>query len=229
MSGTRRVLEFAAAAGVERLLYLSSGAVYGPQPPALAALPEDHAGAPDSLAAEAVYAHAKRLAESLCVAAGGRRLQPVIARGFAFVGPLLPLDAHFAVGNFLRDALAGRPIEVLSDGRTVRSYMHAVDLTIWLTTLLVRGAPGRAYNVGSDRAVSVAELAGLVAACATPPLPVRVRDPAGPGPAPRYVPAIDRARSELGLELAVGLPEALARTFAWARREQSTLPLHKAS
>jgi dTDP-glucose 4,6-dehydratase len=225
VSGTQRVLEFADAAGVRQFLYLSSGAVYGTQPPELSTLAEDYPGAPNSLDTGAVYGQSKRLAETLCVAAASATLSPTIARCFAFVGPLLPLDGHFAVGNFIRDAAAGNPIDVRSDGRAVRSYMHAVDLVVWLVTLLLHGTPGRAYNVGSDQPVSVGELATMVAHAAEPRVPVRIRDPHAPGPAPRYVPSIARVRTELGLELSIGLPEALRRTLAWARQTPGSTAL----
>jgi len=223
VAGTRRVLECGERWAAVRTLCVSSGAIYGPQPRDLSGFPEDFAldAAPPATA----YAQAKRRAEALCGAVAGER-RPMVARCFAFVGAQLPLDGHFAVGNFIRDAVAARPIEVLSDGRAVRSYMHGVDLTVWLLTILLRGRPGRAYNVGSDRAISVGDLAHEVAALVSPPLPVLVRDAPGIGPPPRYVPCIDRARRELGLELSVPLPDALGRTLVWARAQRRLPNLH---
>lgn len=217
VAGTRRVLDFALAAGTERLLFTSSGAVYGRQPPELPRVPEDHPGAPDPLdVPAAAYGEGKRAAEFLCAAASREHpaLACVIARAFAFIGPHLPLDGPYAAGNFLRDALAGGPVRVGGDGRPVRSYLYAADLAVWLWTLLFRGAPGRAYNVGSERAVSVGELAGLVArAAGLGEDAVAIAAPPGAGSAPRYVPDTARARGELGLRETVGLEEALARTL----------------
>ena len=151
------------------------GAVYGRQPAELTHIPEDYAGSFDPTDSRSGYGQAKRVSEFLSAMYGeAYGLETKIARCFAFVGPYLPLDRNFAVGNFLRDALAGRPIVVQGDGRPRRSYLYAADLAAWLWTILFRGRSCRPYNVGSDRDLSIAEPAQKVVEAVAPSAAVRV-------------------------------------------------------
>ncbi len=228
VDGTRRTLEVAETVGAERVLLLSSGAVYGRQPASLAHVPEEHLGGPDPLDAANAYGEGKRAAELLAgIWARRGRLVPVIARCFAFVGPHLPLDAHFAIGNFINDALHKRPIRLHGDGAPWRSYLYTADLAVWLWTALVRGAAGRAYNVGSEHGMPLWQTAHLVhevlrAEGAGPPIRAREPDPAAP--ASRYVPSTARARHELGVAEWIGLEEAIRRTWAWHGRGGIRVP-----
>jgi len=211
VDGTRHTLRFAAATGARRLLYTSSGAVYGPQPPSLTHIPESYTGrAP----ADNIYGSAKRESEDLCLAQ--LNLESSIARCFAFVGPHLPLDAHFAVGNFIRACVAGTPLHIKGDGTPRRSYLYAADLMIWLWTMLLRAPAGRVYNTGSEESVSIAELAAITAATLRPGLAIQIDQKAVPGtPVAQYVPSTQRAQQELGLRTLVPLDEAIRRTAAW--------------
>ena len=216
LDGTRNLLDLAVATGARRFLLTSSGAVYCPQPPDLAALPEDWPGSPALANPANAYGLGKRAAEHLCALyQDAHGLETVIARCFAFVGPDLPLDVHFAIGNFIRDALSADAITVAGDGTPLRSYLDQTDLAHWLVTLLARGRAGQAYNVGSDEAISIADLAHLVRDLLAPDKPVRIlgqgRDATGRN---RYLPDIGKARAELGLAVTVALAEAIRRTGA---------------
>ena len=220
VDGTARVLDFAAECGAKKMLFLSSGAVYGRQSNEIERMSEDYAGAPDPSDPVSSYGNAKRLAEQLCTLAVRQGLAVKVGRLVAFVGEDLPLNAHFAIGNFIRDALAGGPIEVRGDGSPVRSYLYQGDLAEWLLEILERGREGRAYNVGSDEAIGIAELAQLVADVVSPGALVRIakREHADYDGRLRYVPSIERARTELGLAPRTSLVEAIRRTAARHRR-----------
>jgi dTDP-glucose 4,6-dehydratase len=226
LDGTARCLELAKRAGVRRFLFVSSGAVYGRQPPEVIGSEEPSAESSGLSGNRTEYGQAKYEAERATLsAARAAGIDATVARGFAFVGPRIPLDAHFAVGNFLGDALAGRPIRVRGDGTPVRSYLYASDLAVWLLTILLRGRPGKVYNVGSEHAVTVAALARLVADVVSPGLRVDIASSPSGLPPDRYVPSTGLARAELGLVETIGLPEAIARTAAWYRGVLSA-PVH---
>jgi nucleoside-diphosphate-sugar epimerase len=212
VEGTRRVLEFTRHSGATRMLNLSSGGVYGAAAATLAgAREDDYAHAVPATD----YARAKREAEALCATSG---LDFVTARGFAFLGPLLALDAHYAAGNFLRDAVKGGPILVRGDGTALRSYLYPTDLVLWLLRLLLHGRRGSAYNVGSDEKVSTAELAQRIAAACLPAPEVIVQSAQAQGPQNIYLPNLERVRADLGVKITIPLDEAIRRTLAFLKR-----------
>ena len=218
VQGTRRVLDFARHTQAQNLLITSSGAIYGPQPPNLTHAPESHSGGPDCADTAMLYAEGKRCAELLAALHAGQYGQSVkIARCFTFVGPYLPLNKHFAIGNFINDVLRDQDIHIQGDGTPLRSYLHAADLVIWLLTILLQGRSIHPYNVGSDQALSIAELARHVAT--SQPGRVRqvriARTPEAGKPPARYVPDVSRAREELGLTVRIPLTDAIHRTLSW--------------
>jgi dTDP-glucose 4,6-dehydratase len=175
--GTQRVAEFCHACNCRRWLFASSGAAYSP---------------------ETELGKAKLAAER---AARGA----VIARCYCFIGPHLPLDSKFAAGNFLRDKLLGRPIQVAGDGSAVRSYLYAAELAVHLWQLLFRGKPERIYDIGAREEVTVGELAARF------DHPIEFLGQTVPSTV--YVP-------RNGIQPEVPLDVALARTERWYRQLQ---------
>ncbi len=220
VNGTKRILEFATAGSSEKLLLLSSGAVYGKQPADLPHLTEEYVSGPDSTLPSSAYAEAKRVMELLCsICSRDVKLQVKIARGFAFVGPYFPLDSHFAIGNFMRNALKGESIVIKGSGAPYRSYMYATDLAVWLWTILFKGADCRVYNVGSDQAVTILELAHIVAGVSNSKPEIIVLNELAREPMNQYVPSIRRAKEGLNLTLDVDLPHAIQSTLEWYRSQ----------
>lgn len=196
-----------------KILYVSSGAVYGKQPAGMTHIPEEYTTSDLSELPNGKrdYAIAKRDAEKAIKNLGQHGLSVSIARCFAFAGPWLPRNQHFAIGNFIEDGLQGRPITVKARKEVYRSYMYGDDLVEWMMTIAVHASPEcPVYNVGSDQAVLMGDLARLVAnefgvdAC----IP-EITEP----DVDRYLPIIEKATHELGLILRHDLISAIRSTI----------------
>jgi dTDP-glucose 4,6-dehydratase len=214
VDGTRHLLDYSAAHGIGRFLFTSSGGVYGPQPKDMDRIPETYQGMPDPLDERNSYGVAKRCAEHLCKLYSEQYgLEVVIARCFAFVGRDLPLDAHFAIGNFIRDALHSSEIVVRGDGSPVRTYLDQRDLAKWLETLLIHGKSGSAYNVGGDQTITILELARIIRDLLAPDKTINIIGSIeSKSLNNRYVPDISRARVEFGLTSTILLPDSISET-----------------
>jgi nucleoside-diphosphate-sugar epimerase len=210
-----KVLGFAALRGVQQMLFTSSGAVYGPQPSEISHIPEGYEGA----VPRTDYGQAKHFAEGICFGhAQFTGLSIRIARCFAFVGPHLPLDANFAIGNFIGDVLANRDIVIHGDGTPLRSYLYGADLAIWLWTILFKPSSETIFNVGAEQAYSISEVADAAAEVAGTfdvKIGKRILGAPAPGPPLRYIPSTQRAQTLLGLAPTVDLKDAIARTLRW--------------
>ena len=217
LKGMERTLEFAVSHSTKRLLQTSSGAVYGKQPSDVVTLAEDYVGAPDPMQWKSVYGEGKRVSELMCALAERLHgIEQVSARIYAQGGPHLPLDIHFALGNFIRDVLNGGPIIIEGDGTPTRSYMYAGDSTAWMWVMLFRAPSGRAYNLGSPESMSIRELAEAVRDALAPDMPIDIRQqPVAGAPISRYVPSVERAERELGVRITVRLRETIQRTAEW--------------
>lgn len=207
------ILNFAARVQPESLLFTSSGAVYGPQPAAITHISEDYLGAPSTTDLRFVYGSAKRSAETLGILkAKESGFKFKIARCFAFSGHYLPLDSHFAMGNFVENLLRKQPIVIKGNPHTLRSYMDAEDLCFWLLKILFDGCDNEFYNVGSDQPISILQLANVINKFA-PELKVITRmeniDSALTPPA--YVPCTQKAQKSLNLEMKTSLTDSILK------------------
>lgn len=221
LDGTRRLLELASKCGATRFLLVSSGAIYGPLPTGMTHVPETHLGGPDPLLGSSAYGEGKRVSEWLCAQASVNSLEVKIARVFALVGPHLPLDKHFAIGNFIQAAMAGEQIVIQGDGTPYRSYLYAADMAAWLWAVLIRGAKACAYNVGSEESLPILDLAQRISNVLSCKLDISIRHQPQPVTAiTHYVPNTARARLELQLPVAMSLDEAILRTVGWCASKE---------
>jgi nucleoside-diphosphate-sugar epimerase len=223
VDGQRRILDQAVKVGAKRVVFMSSGAVYGPQPMDLDGLPLGWNGGPQITNPANAYHEAKRLAELLGhIYANNGSVEFVTARLFAFLAPFLPLDQHFAAGNFIRDVLLDRSPMINSDGMSIRSYQYGSDMATWLWAIAARGTNCGVFNVGSSESISVLDLARAVVRCSGKNLEPTIVPHSGAGLSTRYVPDLKNQDFNLNLSNQVVLENAIQRTLTWNVQEGIT-------
>jgi dTDP-glucose 4,6-dehydratase len=200
---------------IPKVMFASSGAVYGGQQEPNSFIPEDCRFAPNTMSPVMAYAEGKRVAELILYEAAQRDLLvPTVARMFTFSGPGLPLDRHFAIGNFVHDAIHNQKIIVRGDGISERSYLDSRDMAGWLIKTLSVDVPSFALHIGSEEAISISELANLVCSryqvltdsrCSVSILGTKsVLDGFD-----HYVPSTKRTREHLGVEATISLADSI--------------------
>lgn len=221
VNGTQQVLNSLNPSHDYRVLLVSSGSTCGtsllaPQQKIPEAWPE----APP-LVSGAVLGHAKRAAEvaALCHAEENPRHSVSILRCFSFSGPAMPLNLHYAIGNFVEAAVTGRSIVVRSNGSAVRSYMHMGDMTAWLLQALAIAPAGQVLNLGSEVALSVLELAEVVKRVSGIRAPIEVLGDKEGSPstsaAPYYVPSTAVTRAHLKVDEWTPIEESIRRWISF--------------
>lgn len=211
---TTNLLALACERDCQNFLLCSTGAVYQAQN-----LSQPYAESDPlvSLDGSLSYGQIRRKVEEQCLHAFSHHHVPLkIARGFAFVGPRLPLDGNFAVGNFLRDGLAEKPISIKGDGTTVRSYLYAADMTLWLWNILWKGRHGEAYNVGDSESVSIEGLATMIGNLLQAQVTVHGIPTPGAAP-PYYVPNVGKIFAHFNLPKQTPLLTSLEKAIDWLR------------
>ena len=215
--GTRLALDFAIQSKASNFLLLSSGAVYGKQPSGLNSLSELYNGIPDRISDQSAYGLGKISAEWMVSKYSSTYgLNSKIARCFAFVGPYLPMDKHFAIGNFIKDAITSNTIVINGNGSTIRTYLYSADLAIWLLRILLEGRNGDIFNVGGDRQISIENLAKLVGDLINPRIQiVKEKKIVSHNFPDRYVPDITLAKNRLDLFPIISLENSIESTAKW--------------
>lgn len=175
--GTMRLLERMRAGG-RRLLFVSTGEIYGENPAVTDGFREEDFGRIDPMNPRSCYPESKRAAETLCASYVQQYgLDCVVARLCYIYGPTVAPGNTRADAQFLKKALAGEDIVLKSDGAQLRSYCYVADAVRGLLAVLLSGARGEAYNVAArggahtirEYAETLARLAGVRVAFDLPP------------------------------------------------------------
>ncbi len=215
--GAENVLQAASKLpNIARLLNVSSGLVYGGEAGPTGFV-EDVFGALEVGQVSNIYAESKRAAESLFAIYRSQFRMPVVTvRPFTFIGPFQDLHRPWALNNFLRDALGGTEIRVHGSGETKRSYLYGSDAACWTLVAMVEGENGGAYNLGSEQAVSLKQLAELVAGLVPRRPGIRFRTlPEHQRRQADFFPSIVRATSQLGVRQTRSLEDSIRNTLVW--------------
>jgi dTDP-glucose 4,6-dehydratase len=193
------------------VLHLSSGAIYGKQSMDMIYRSETDPvlrSSPDS------YIKSKLLIDEILNKAHVQnQINFNSPRLFAFAGPLITLNEHFAVGNFINDVLNGREIQIKGNPNTVRSYMYPTDLICILLKLIQSPSKGD-VNIGSDEPVRMADLAAKISDLASS-VGIRMSNP-GDVPS-NYVPSIKNLRDEIWPSPFVTLDLSLEKWIYWLK------------
>ena len=186
------------------ILHASSGGVYGQSQKKHLIAEDDRNVTSDSLLHN--YKSAKIETERLILESIHRgEIRGTSPRLFAFFGPGISLNDHFAIGNFMRDKLAGRDIQVNGNPNTTRSYLYPTDLVNWLLAAILNPS-SEVTHIGSEEVISMKELAEIIS---NKELKINYQNPEAPES--HYVPSTTCTRQRLGVSQLVSLEDGLDR------------------
>ena len=212
-NGAKNIMNIAIQNNISKILFTSSGVVYGSSSKDM----KDESDINDSLDLEKRngLAKGKMLAENIISnMSTENNINFKIARCFSFVGPYLPLDMHYAIGNFINDAIFKENIIINGNGSPYRSYLYITDTLVWLLKLLVGNAEG-IFNVGSERRIQIIELANMVKDIIAPTKKVIIQEKEmheGNFKRNIYLPNTEKIRESLGVKEWTSLEDAISKT-----------------
>ena len=213
--GTENLLNYARLNTEKRTLVLSSGALYGGfDETRVSHISESERQAPAYAESLQALSIGKRVSEFLTKEFCERgHVDASVARCFGFIGPSLPTNLHYAVGNFVAQAVKGEDIVINGSGKPIRSFMYLGDMVFWIMTILLRGKRGEDYNVGSKVGISILNLANEVVAVLGTKSKIVVLgasdQTSGNPPNYYYVPDTLKAERELSLFCRTSLQESI--------------------
>ena len=186
-----------------RVLFTSSGAVYGQQPKLIKKIKENYLLNNKRINFKDKnknnYSITKLKNEEIFKKLAKSGIKVAIARCFAFVGKYLPRDSNYVVGNFIQNILNKKKIEIKSDYHVIRSYMYENDLVVWLFRIVKNASLNcPIYNVGSDQEINIRNLAFYLSNKYKLPLKIKKIKSSFED---RYLPSILKAKKELNLKL----------------------------
>lgn len=230
VNGLRILLEYCVQQkkrdkNVEGFLFFSSSEIYGDPSPENIPTTESYHGNVSCTGPRACYDESKRYGETLCVNFARQYDLPIkMARPFNNYGPGLKITDSRVIPDFARDVLAGKNIEMLSDGAPTRTFCYVADAIVGYYKILVKGRKGEAYNIGVEKPeISISDLAERVVSLAATLFGYKGKAVHQMSPDREYLvdnpnrrcPMIAKAKNELGYNPGISLDEGLKRSLIW--------------
>lgn len=142
------------------LFHASSGACFGYVP----IESEEFNAAEGLVEKKSVFVQSRLTAEeTLRIAASKGFFDLRIGRLFSFIGKHLYEKPHYAVSAFVNMALEAKDIQIAGNPKTTRSYLSAEDMSDWMYKSLHSGVGSEILSIGSDKPVTMKELADYIA------------------------------------------------------------------
>jgi len=163
LDGLCHLVEYGLRHQMKRMVYISSGEVYGEGDGSV--FTEESSGHIDILSPRACYPSSKRAAETLCAAyIQEYGADIVIARPCHTYGPYFTESDNRVYAQFIRNILNDEDIVMKSRGEQFRSWLYVVDCAVAMLLLLTKGNSGEAYNVANEESnITIRQLAEEIA------------------------------------------------------------------
>jgi nucleoside-diphosphate-sugar epimerase len=199
-----------------KILYISSGAVYGKQLINIKKIKESYFTLIKKNnyfegRDKRQYSILKKKNEKIFKQLSNSRIKISIARCFAFVGRFLPRNSKYVVGNFIENILKNKDITIKSNYNVFRSYMYADDLVRWLIKIVENSKVNcPIYNVGSENAVNIHKFGSILSKKYNLNCPIRKIDKKKYD---MYVPSTNKIKKELNLKTKFNSMQAVTKTI----------------
>jgi nucleoside-diphosphate-sugar epimerase len=201
---------------LQKVVYLSSGQVYGDQTNEVDFIDEKKFFPSDCTNIFGCYVQAKRMAENICqIYRSQMRLPISVLRPFSFIGPYQILDKPWAINNFVRDALHGDKVHIEGNPNTIRSYMYPSDMAYWILKYMLDSQDGDVLNLGSSCGYKLLDIAKLVIENVDGDISIQTTINSDSLVPSHFIPSTNKAKTKYGLDITVNLEEAIKRTIIW--------------
>ena len=218
LNGLCLLTEYGLSHHMRRMVYISSGEVYGEGDGSV--FTEQSSGYIDITSPRACYPSSKRAAETLCAAYGQEYgAQIVIARLCHTYGPHFTESDNRVYAQFIRNVLRGEDIVMRSLGAQYRSWLYVVDCASAILTLLAKGVSGEAYNVANEASnITIRQLAEKIAAIGGRQVRMEITGNGNTTPITKAVFSTQKIE-QLGWKPLFGIDEGLEHTILGAKGE----------